>query len=63
MSEKNGKTGREADPELLAMSRITRILSGLSPAGRLRVIQYLTMRLDEEVQVAQRPEPLKVSER
>lgn len=44
MSEKNGKTGREADPELLAMSRMTRILAGLDADARFRVVCYLSRR-------------------
>jgi hypothetical protein len=48
MSEKTQtqKPNRPADPELLLLSRMTRLLEPLSPAGRRRVLLYLCGRYE-----------------
>lgn len=44
MATKTEKPRQSADQELLAMSRITRVLSGLDGAERQRVLAWLNMR-------------------
>jgi hypothetical protein len=46
MSEKTAKPSRDRDPELLLLSRMTRLLEPLSPTGRRRVLLYLCGRYE-----------------
>lgn len=46
--EEEADAGRAADPEILAMGRILRLLSKIEEPGRARVIAYLSERFVPE---------------